>query len=122
MAEDANVKWFGCYGSAEATTPNIDRLAKQGFCYSHAFATAPVCAVSRSSWITGLYSLSTGTYHMRSRYPIPHDLISYYPDALRQAGYYCSNHTKTDYKTGGRPDTACWNSDSEYGWKLRQPG
>ena len=122
VAEDANVKWFGCYGSTQATTPNIDKLAKEGFRYVNAFATAPVCAASRSSWITGLYSLSTGTHSMRSRYDIPHDLIHYYPDALRQAGYFCSNHTKTDYNIGGRPDTDCWNSAEEYGWKLRQPG
>ena len=122
VAEDANVKWFGCYGSAQATTPNIDKLASEGFRYANAFATAPVCAASRSSWITGIYSLSTGTDPMRSRYDIPHDLIHYYPDELRKAGYFCSNHTKTDYNIGGRPDTECWNSSEEYGWKLRQPG
>ncbi len=122
VAEDANVNWFGCYGSAQATTPSIDKLASQGFRYANAFATAPVCAASRSSWITGLYSLSTGTYNMRSRYEIPHDVISYYPDALRQAGYFCSNHTKTDYNIGGRPDTACWDTSEEYGWKRRAPG
>lgn len=121
VGEDANVKWFGCYGSAQATTPNIDRLAREGFRYVNAFATAPVCAASRSSWITGLYSLSTGTYQMRSRYKIPHDLIRYYPDYLRQAGYFCSNHTKTDYNIGGRPDKDCWDSADEYGWKLRKP-
>ena len=115
VAEDANVKWFGCYGSTEATTPNIDRLASEGFRYVNAFATAPVCAASRSSWITGLYSLSTGTYQMRSRYDIPHDQIPYYPDQLRRAGYFCSNHTKTDYNIGGRPDTDCWDTSEEYG-------
>ena len=122
VAEDANVKWFGCYGSAQATTPNIDRLASEGFRYVNAFATAPVCAASRSSWITGLYSLSTGTYQMRSRYDIPHDQIHYYPDQLRKAGYFCSNHTKTDYNIGGRPDTDCWDTSEEYGWQRRQPG
>ena len=122
VAEDANVKWFGCYGSTQATTPNIDKLASEGFRYAYAFATAPVCAASRSSWITGVYSLSTGTDPMRSRYDIPHDLIHYYPDELRKAGYFCSNHTKTDYNIGGRPDMECWNSDEIYGWKLRQPG
>ena len=122
VAEDANVKWFGCYCNPQAMTPNIDKLASEGLRYVNAFATAPVCAPSRSGWITGLYALSTGTYQMRSRYDIPHDLIHYYPDALRQAGYFCSNHTKTDYNIGGRPDIECWNSAEEYGWKLRQPG
>ena len=56
VAEDANIKWFGCYGSAQATTPHIDQLAKEGFRYANAFATAPVCAASRSSWIRALCS------------------------------------------------------------------
>ena len=48
VGEDANVKWFGCYGSAQATTPNIDRLASEGFRYANAFATAPVQMASPS--------------------------------------------------------------------------
>jgi len=54
-AEDANVHWFGCYGNPGATTPNIDRLAAEGFRYTHAFASAPVCSPSRSTWITGIH-------------------------------------------------------------------
>ena len=72
-----------------ATTPNIDQLAKEGFRYTHAFANAPVCAPSRSGWITGVLALSMGTHHIRSRNAIPHDVIGYYPDYLRAAGYYC---------------------------------
>ena len=123
-AEDANVTCFGCYGNqvGGATTPNIDKLAAEGFLYRNAFATAPVCAASRSSWITGIHSLSTGTYNMRSSYPIPHDQIEYYPDALRRAGYFCSNHVKRDYNISGRSDRDCWDSDEEYGWRKRAPG
>ena len=122
VAEDANVGWFGCYGNPAARTPNIDKLAGEGFRYTHAFASAPVCAAQRSAWITGLDSISTGTHPMRSRYPIPHDLIKYYPDYLRAAGYYAANHTKTDYNIGGRPDKACWDSDTARAWEKRKPG
>ena len=122
VCEDSNVTWFGCYGNSEAKTPNIDALAKQGFRYTHAFACAPVCAPSRSTWITGIYAVSTGTQAMRSRYPIPHDRIKYYPDCLRQAGYYAANHTKTDYNIGGRTDGACWDSNVIHGWEKRKPG
>lgn len=123
-AEDANVNWFGCYGNkvGQSTTPNIDKLAAEGFLYRNAFATAPVCAASRSSLITGVYSLTTGTYNHRSSYAIPHKLIEYYPDALRRAGYFCSNHTKTDYNIGGRKDMDCWDSSEQYGWKKRAQG
>jgi len=109
-AEDANVNWIGCYGNPAATTPNIDRLAAEGFRYSHAFANAPVCAPSRSTWITGIYAVSTGTHPMRSRNMIPHGAIRYYPDYLREAGYYSTNPGKTDYNIGGRPDKAAWDS------------
>ena len=36
VCEDSNVNWFGCYGNAQARTPNIDALARQGFRYTHA--------------------------------------------------------------------------------------
>jgi N-sulfoglucosamine sulfohydrolase len=122
VCEDASVEWFGCYGNTNARTPNIDRLARDGFRYTHAYASAPVCAAQRSAWITGMESLSMGTHPMRSRYAIPHEIISYYPDALRQAGYFAANHTKTDYNIGGRPDAACWDSTARRGWEQRRPG
>ncbi|EDY21658.1 sulfatase [Chthoniobacter flavus Ellin428] len=122
VCEDATSTWIGCYGNSETKTPNIDAFARQGFRYTHAFASAPVCAPSRSGWITGINALSLGTLPMRSRYSIPHNLIKYYPDYLRQAGYYTSNHTKTDYNIGGRPDEECWDDKVADGWRKRKPG
>ncbi|MEI7535374.1 MAG: hypothetical protein WCK57_13485 [Verrucomicrobiae bacterium] len=40
VAEDANVKRFGCYGSTQATTPNIDKLASEGFRYAERAANS----------------------------------------------------------------------------------
>lgn len=122
VGEDANVTWFGCYGNPNARTPNIDKLATQGYRYEHAYANAPVCAPSRSTWITGVYAVSTGTQNMRSRYSIPHDTMPYYPDQLRAGGYYCANHTKTDYNIGGRGDFDCWDSKTATAWKNCKPG
>lgn len=122
VCEDSSVNWFHCYGNPEAKTPNIDALAKQGFRYLNVFSCAPVCATQRSSWITGINSISMGTHPMRSRYAIPHDQIKYYPDYLRKAGYYTANHTKTDYNIGGRADTDCWDSNVADAWNKRKPG
>lgn len=116
-SEDNNVTWLGCYGNELATTPNIDRLAKQGFQYMHCYANAPVCSPSRATWITGLHAISMGTHPMRSRYKIPHDRIPYYPDLLKKAGYYTANAGKTDYNIGGRSDQACWDKNSGSDWK-----
>ena len=122
VCEDSNVNWIGCYGNPEAKTPNIDAFAKQGFRYTNVFASAPVCAAQRSTWITGINSISMGTHPMRSRYPIPHDQIKYYPDYLRAAGYYTANHSKTDYNIGGREDKDCWDSNVADAWNQRKPG
>ncbi len=122
VCEDSNVNWIGCYGNREAKTPNIDAFAKTGFRYTHVYASAPVCAAQRSTWITGINSISMGTHPMRSRYSIPHDLIKYYPDYLREAGYFTANHTKTDYNIGGRDDNSCWDSNKPNAWDLRKPG
>lgn len=124
VSEDNSASWIGCYGNELAKTPNIDRLAAEGFQYMNAFASAPVCAPSRSSWITGINALSMGTHPMRSRNNIPHDRILYYPDVLRKAGYFCANFTKTDYNIGGRKDSDCWNEAKVLDWdnlKRQQP-
>ena len=121
--EDNNVNWVGCYGNPHADTPNIDALAAEGFQYMHCYANAPVCAPSRSTWITGIHAISMGTHPMRSRYPIPHDLIRYYPDLLKDAGYFVGNSKKTDYNIGGRPDGEAWDT-SKADWdqlKAKQP-
>ena len=38
----------GCYGDPDARTPNLDRLAEEGFVFDRAFATTASCSASRS--------------------------------------------------------------------------
>ena len=124
-SEDNSIEWVGCYGSKNAQTPNIDQLAKEGFRYLYCFDNGAVCAPTRSSWITGMHSISNGTQPMRSRNLIPHDKIPYYPDLLKKAGYHTSNPGKTDYNIGGRPDKEPWDykgGKEKYGWRLRKEG
>ena len=124
-SEDNGISWVSCYGGTNAFTPNIDKLAKEGFRYKHCFDNAAVCAPTRSTWITGMYAISNGTQPMRSRNNIPHDVIKYYPDQLKKAGYHVSNWTKTDYNIGGRPDRDCWDlidKKIRFGWRKRKPG
>jgi len=124
-SEDNGISWVSCYGGTNCKTPNIDALAGEGFRYTHCFDNAAVCAPTRSTWITGMYAISNGTQPMRSRNDIPHDVIKYYPDLLRKAGYHTSNWTKTDYNIGGRPDNACWDLQDRkkrFGWRERKAG
>jgi uncharacterized sulfatase len=43
-----------------------------------------------------MYATSTGGQHMRSGVRLPDD-VTLYPQLLRDAGYYCTNNSKTDY-------------------------
>ncbi|MCF2488668.1 sulfatase [Dyadobacter sp. CY347] len=119
VSED-NSPLLGCYGDAFATTPNLDKFAKQGVLYKNAFATAPVCAPSRSTLITGMYPPSMGTEHMRSTYPAP-DYVKFFPRYFREAGYYTTNNAKKDYNTVDQLEA--WDeSSAKATYKNRKPG
>jgi arylsulfatase A-like enzyme len=111
VSED-NGPFLGCYGDANAHTPNLDKLASEGVLYLNAFANAPVCAPSRSTLITGMYASTLGTQNMRSRYPIPHE-FTFYCQEMRKAGYYCMNPGKTDYNIAGN-DKKPWNKGKSW--------
>ncbi len=57
---------FGYQGESLVSTPNVDRLAKEGIAFTRAYATAPVCSTFRSALITGMYQTSIGAHHHRS--------------------------------------------------------
>jgi len=118
-AEDIG-PWLSCYGDANATTPNLDRLASEGVLYQNAFANAPVCAPARSTIITGMYPPGLGTQHMRSTNEVP-DFVRLYPGYLRDAGYYCTNNRKKDYNLVEKTEE--WNESSgKAHYKNRAPG
>ena len=110
---------LGCYGDTYARTPNLDKLAQQGVLYTHAFASAPVCAVARSSIITGMYSSSYGAQHMRCNAKLPKG-IKTYPEYLREAGYYCTNNSKTDYNLEIDHKSIWDESSADAHWRNRQ--
>lgn len=119
VSEDSS-PFMGAYGDEFATTPHIDQLAERSVRYEHAFATAPVCAPARSTLITGVYPTSMGTQHMRSTNPIPSQ-IRFFPQYLREAGYYTSNNAKKDYNTIDQPEA--WDESSNTAtYKNRKPG
>jgi arylsulfatase A-like enzyme len=127
MSEKPNILWItcedittmiGCYDDPIAVTPNIDRLAERGVLFENAFATAPVCAPSRSCLVTGVYATSMGTQNLRSDFEIP-AFIRTLPHLLRDAGYYCSNNYKEDYNFY---DSTIWDESShDAHWRNRPP-
>jgi uncharacterized sulfatase len=46
---------FSCFGSRDAQTPNIDRLAAEGIRFSQFYVNSPICSPSRCALTTGQY-------------------------------------------------------------------
>jgi len=96
LVSEDNGPFLGCYGDPLARTPNLDALAAKGIVFEHCYAM-PVCAPSRFTLISGMYPTTCGPAHnMRASGKIPAWLKGF-PAYLRQAGYYTTNNSKTDY-------------------------
>jgi arylsulfatase A-like enzyme len=60
LADDFGWGSLGCYGGpADLKTPNLDRLAREGRRFTHAYAPGSVCSPTR-------YGLMTGRYYWRT--------------------------------------------------------
>ncbi len=120
VSED-NSTYLGCYGCEDAHTPRLDQLASEGILYENAFANVPVCAPNRCTLITGMYASSLGTQHMRSKNYVPPEKIPFYSQYLKDAGYYCSNNSKTDYNLSPYQQDA-WNQMTKGDYHKRKAG
>ena len=123
---------LGCYGAKHVRTPNLDSLAAQGMRYTRVFATSPVCAPSRSAFMTGMYQTSTDTHHMRShrdddfRLPAGVRPLTHW---LQDAGYFTANITHINEREVGTGkldlnfvnEGPIYQSDDWSALKSRQP-
>jgi arylsulfatase A-like enzyme len=110
IAEDLS-PFMGCYGDEinRGHTPHIDKLASEGVLFKRAYANAPVCSASRSSFITGAMQTTTGIHlHRSSRTTdgqvVPENLrihlpkgMKTLPELMKQQGYFTFNNGKEDY-------------------------
>lgn len=64
-ADDLGRGLLGTYGQEIITTPNIDKLAKQGIRFDNAYG-GMLCAPARASLITGMHDCHKGTWNITS--------------------------------------------------------
>lgn len=55
LADDLGRSDIGCFGQEKIETPNIDRLAQEGMCFTNHYSGQAVSAPSRCSFFTGLH-------------------------------------------------------------------
>jgi arylsulfatase A-like enzyme len=85
IADDWSFPHAGAYGDRTVSTPNFDRVAREGALFTHAFTAAPSCTPSRAALLTGQapHRLEEGgNLHgfLPKSYPV-------YPDLLEESGY-----------------------------------
>ena len=83
-----DLRWdeLGVTGHPYMKTPHIDRLAREGARFTHAFHTTPLCSPNRASILTGQYASRHGIIDNVGRDVASHRLPTY-PVALQKAGY-----------------------------------
>lgn len=86
LADDLGIGDVSCYGSDNNKTPIIDRLAKSGMQFTHAY-TAPLCGPSRSRILTGRYAFRTGAVNQDRVAEIKPENEVLIPTVLKSAGY-----------------------------------
>src|SRR5205823_4619678 len=86
IAVDDMNNWVGVMGGhPQAKTPNIDRLAKRGMLFTHAYCAAPLCNPSRIALITSLRPSTTGVYGNLHRFR------KFIPNAVTLPQYFRAN-------------------------------
>jgi len=97
MTDDHAAHAMSCYGSRVNTTPNLDRIAKEGMRFSNCFCTNSICAPSRAVILTGKYSHVNGVIDNAVKFDGAQQT---FPKLLQQAGYETAIigkwHLKTD--------------------------
>ncbi len=115
-ADDIGFGDFGCYGATSVSTPNVDRLAKEGLRFTSAYASSATCTPSRYSMLTGEYAFrqkGTGVLPGNAALIIRPGRPTL-PSILQQAGYTTAVVGKWHLGLG-HEDNLDWNKEIKPG-------
>ena len=120
VSEDNSHHYLKHFFESGAPTPNIEAMAAHGITFDHAFSNAPVCSVARSTLATGCLGPRIGTqFHRKHTIATLPQGLRMFSELLRDAGYYTSNNSKTDYNA--TPSKEAWDESSRTAsWRKRR--
>ncbi len=125
LADDLGYGDLSCYGQTHFSTPNLDRMAKEGMLFTQHYAGCTVCAPSRSSLMTGL---TTGHTPIRGnkewkpegQWPIPAEAFTV-AEMLKVAGYVTGGFGKWGLGyPGSEGDANMQGFDEFYGYNCQR--
>ena len=106
ISDDHAAYVSGAYGNRQARTPNIDRLARNGVCFTRAFVNCPMCTPSRQSLLTGRLPHSIQVTQLQT--PLSDETVTL-AEVLQKKGYDTAAIGKMHF-----------NSRLTHGFALRQ--
>jgi arylsulfatase A-like enzyme len=108
---------FSCYGATGVTTPNVDRLAREGLRFTGGYSAAATCTPSRYALLTGEYAFrkqGTGVLPGDAALVIEPGRATL-PSTLRQAGYRTAAIGKWHLGLGEAGKSLDWNGEIKPG-------
>jgi arylsulfatase A-like enzyme len=104
IAVDDLNHWVGYLGrNPQTATPNLDKLARRGTWFTHAYCAAPVCNPSRAALMSGLRPFTTGVYENDNDWRTVISAELPLTTAFRKAGYYVCGAGKIYHEAYRRP-------------------
>jgi arylsulfatase A-like enzyme len=91
LADDLGYGDLGCYGQQRFSTPNIDRIARDGMLFRQHYTGCTVSAPSRSSLMTGMHTGHTPVrgnkeFKPEGQFPLPASSLTI-AEVLKSNGY-----------------------------------
>ena len=92
MTDQQRFDTIDAWGHDHMITPNMDRLAREGVSFRHAYCPGATCVASRAALFTGMYPHTTGVYTFQ-----PWAEHRNWVQDLADAGYWCVNMGKMHF-------------------------
>lgn len=107
-SDDLNCS-LGCYGNEDVSSPNLNRLAKQGTVFKKAYCQQAVCNPSRASMMTGLRPDTIQVWDLRAdfRERVPNAVTL--PQHFKNNGYFTLGVGKMFHNMGDLDDEPSWS-------------
>ncbi|WP_209403571.1 sulfatase-like hydrolase/transferase [Pseudozobellia sp. WGM2] len=100
LTDDQRHDALGYAGNKLISTPEMDKLAKEGTYFENAMVSTPICAASRASILTGLYE-RTHNYNFQTGNIRESYMETSYPRILKENGYHTGFYGKYGVRYDG---------------------